>query len=106
MSSDYYGLDGEPITMDEWVRLWGDPATKFVSKTKCAENRYEVSTVYLGLNHGWGDVLQIFETMVFGDGPMDQECVRYATREQALAGHVEMIKRCEFSYACQFGGLS
>jgi len=37
---------------------------------------------------------------------MDQECVRYATREQALAGHVEMIKRCEFSHACQFGGIA
>jgi len=105
--SDYYGLDGEPITMNEWVKLWGDPATKIVAKSPAADGKYEVSTVYLGLDHGWGESgLQIFETMVFGDGPMDQECVRYATREQALAGHVEMIKRCEFSHACQFGGIS
>jgi len=104
--SKYYGLDGEPITMDEWVKLFSDPASKIVAKTNCADDRYTVSTVYLGLDHGWGEGIKIFETMVFGSGPMDQECVRYATREQALEGHAEMVTRCEFSYACQFGGLS
>jgi len=103
---DYYGPDGETITMNEWVKLFSDPAIKIVAKTNCADDKYTVSTVYLGLDHGWGESLQIFETMVFGDGPMDQECVRYATREQALDGHAEMVKRCEFSHACQFGGIS
>ena len=30
--------------------------------------------------------------MVFG-GPLDQECVRYATRTEAEVGHTKMIER-------------
>jgi hypothetical protein len=52
-----------------------------------------VSTVFLGLNHEYfgGEPLW-FETMVFG-GPLDGECERYTTYEQAELGHKKMLAR-------------
>src|SRR3990167_5954569 len=53
----------------------------------------DVSTVFLGLDHQWGDGPPlIFETMVFG-GPLDQETERYSTWEEAEAGHAQMVER-------------
>jgi hypothetical protein len=50
-----------------------------------------VSTVFLGLDHGWdSDVPIVFETMIFG-GERDQECERYATWEEAKAGHARIV---------------
>lgn len=53
-----------------------------------------VSTVFLGTDHSWGGPRPIlFESMIF-HGPMDQEQERYATREEALAGHADLVERC------------
>jgi len=52
-----------------------------------------VSTVFLGLNHNFGDGPPLlFETMVFG-GTLNDEQVRYSTREEAIAGHAKMVER-------------
>lgn len=52
-----------------------------------------VSTVFLGLDHGWGEGPPVlYETMVFG-GPLDGECERYCTRAEAVAGHALMVAR-------------
>jgi hypothetical protein len=48
----------------------------------------KVSTVFLGLDHNYsldGPPL-LYETMIFG-GEHDQYQERYATRDEALAGH-------------------
>jgi len=46
-----------------------------------------VSTVFLGMNHQWGNGPKLwFETMVFG-GPLHEMTQRYTTWEQAEAGH-------------------
>lgn len=54
-----------------------------------------ISTVFLGLDHSFGDERpQWFETMIFG-GLHDEYCERYETWEEAEAGHkraVEMVK--------------
>ena len=55
----------------------------------------EVSTVFLGLDHGFGHVGEpiLFETMVFRLGTRrDLECIRYATWEEAELGHAEIVK--------------
>jgi hypothetical protein len=54
----------------------------------------KVSTVFLGLDHNFGanSVPILFETMVFG-GPMDGEADRYATWDEAVAGHQAMVDR-------------
>jgi hypothetical protein len=51
----------------------------------------DVSTVWMGINHRYGPGPPlIFETMVFG-GPLNQDCRRYTTIEQARAGHAEVL---------------
>lgn len=56
-----------------------------------------VSTTFLrGIDHSFLDqdrpdhVPLLFETMIFG-GPHDQDCWRYATWDEALAGHQEAV---------------
>lgn len=51
-----------------------------------------VSTVMLGLDHGWGGRGPLlFETMIFG-GPHDGYQDRYATHAEAVAGHAAAVK--------------
>ncbi|MFQ5591315.1 MAG: hypothetical protein ACE5FM_00025 [Methyloligellaceae bacterium] len=50
-----------------------------------------ISTVFLGIDHQFGDGPPIlYETMVFG-GPCNEECRRYHTKEEALIGHAAML---------------
>lgn len=53
--------------------------------------RSEVSTVFLGLDHGFGGEPRWFETMVF-DGPMAGRMKRYATWDEAKIGHELMCE--------------
>lgn len=52
----------------------------------------KVSTVWLGLDHGFAGKPLIFETMVFG-GPLAEEQERYSTLTEAMAGHAAMLER-------------
>lgn len=99
--SEWYDLEGNPIDMEQWAALmetkhrsrrtaedgWSTPDE---DPTRVAIDRIgnvRVSTVWLGLNHNWGDGPPlIFETTVFG-GTWDQWQERYSTKEQALKGH-------------------
>lgn len=85
--SDYYDRKGNPITVEEWSEIWRK-TDRTVAKTTLS-NGYRVSTVYLGLDHGWGEGPPlIFETMVFGGEDWSEvDMLRYSTEEQALAGH-------------------
>jgi hypothetical protein len=91
--SDHYILDGRtpvPTDMMTWAK-WFETADRTVSKTQIGE--WEVSTVFLGLDHAFGDGPPLlFETLVFG-GPLDSNMVRYSTWDQAEAGHAEMVNR-------------
>ena len=54
-----------------------------------------VSTVFLGLNHRFGDGPPLlFETLVFG-GPLDGEMDRYSTWDEAVAGHNAIVARVQ-----------
>ena len=75
----------------EWAR-WFEPTT--VSKTTLPSGTV-INTVFLGLDTSFVAGLPIlFETMVFG-GPLAEAQARYATWDQAEAGHLEMVSRCE-----------
>lgn len=53
-----------------------------------------ISTVFLGIDHGWGGTPLIYETMIFYQGSdSDLACDRYPTRELAWAGHQVMLQR-------------
>ncbi|MCG8460126.1 MAG: hypothetical protein MI919_27910, partial [Holophagales bacterium] len=56
-------------------------------------NGSDVSTVFLGLDHNWGDGPPlIYETLVMG-GPLSDEMDRYSTWAEAEAGHAKMLER-------------
>lgn len=123
--SMHYAKDGTPLTLRQWATLFGRPDYQQVASTKLDDDHVWVSTVWLGTDHNFthaGPPLT-FETMVFVrmtdeqkraqrelwdrmfggqprwlDFPYDGgECVRYATLEQALAGHDEMVRSLSFS---------
>ena len=93
-----YILDGhtpkrcdDPILFMQWRRT----ASRRVAQDDI--NWVSVSTVFLGIDHGFGHGPPIlFETMVFG-GVLDQEQERYATWEEAEAGHAAMVVRVKES---------
>lgn len=112
--SPYYDEDGQPIDMMEWVR--NDRRGRFRVQDYTA-NGYVVSTVYLGLDHRFGEngPPLIYETMVFRRWPkrwtpkdhIKQSALfsgelrrinyselatrRYATKAEALAGHHDLL---------------
>lgn len=59
-----------------------------------------VSTVRLSVDHGFGGEPLWYETMVFdcdADGTvtnwLERDCERYATADEALAGHAVMVAK-------------
>ena len=85
--------------METWAR-WFE-ATKDTRERVIAQDRDEsagadgvmVSTVFLGLDHQFGDGPPVlWETLVFG-GSLDGEMARYTSRAAALAGHQVICDR-------------
>lgn len=98
MNLYYYARNGDEITMEQYLPLFADRTYKIVEQTTVGP--YQVSTVWLGLDHSFGDFSKpmIFETMVFtsdsweGRDPLlDLECRRYSTEEEARTGHAEYV---------------
>lgn len=86
----YYDRQGRIICMECWGKLHNDMAYKIVKRTQ-VDVDVVVSTVWLGIDHQWGNGPPlIFETMVFG-GEHDQDTTRYSTEAEALAGHDEIV---------------
>lgn len=92
--SDYYRLDGHeavPCDLSAWAMTMQSAAGRRVASTIIGESR--VSTVFLGLDHSFGEGPPLlFETLVFG-GPLADEMDRCTTWEQAEAMHEAMCKR-------------
>jgi hypothetical protein len=89
-----YILEGQdPVACEDtltWAR-WYETADRKVASDHVGDVR--ISTVFLGLDHGWGEGEPVlFETMVFG-GAMDEEMDRYCTWRAAETGHAAMVKR-------------
>lgn len=107
----YFILDTDrrPVSVDvlTWGRWYEDADNRRVAET--FTELYRVSTVFLGIDHrfsGKGPPI-LFETMVFEKEPHLREifgdlrevhddigeCERYATWDDAEAGHNAMVKR-------------
>jgi hypothetical protein len=81
----YYDIDGNALT--GWP-LTNDDPDGFRIGDDDLPGGVRVSTVHLTLDHQWNKdgAPLIFETMVFG-GEHDEWQCRYATKENAAAGH-------------------
>lgn len=94
----YYDKQGRNIDMNEAAKLLKDMDYKRIAETTLLDGKW-VSTVWLGLNHAFGDTRLplIFETMVFPsrENFNDLDCERYTFLEDAVGGHEEMVKKWE-----------
>ena len=96
VESRHYDREGQPLTLEKWAALFEDFGYRQVARTVTTKGKI-ISTIWLGLDHNFsqkGPPL-IFETMVFGgEGDFDDlDCDRYATEEEALAGHAAMERK-------------
>ena len=92
---------GNPISEAEWARLRrgtnGERNRENIVVKQEHVGTYFVSTVWLGINHQYGEGQPlIFETMVFDDrkefGHEDVYMERYATEAEAVAGHAIAVE--------------
>lgn len=79
-----------PATADE---AWQCESRVAETALGRGQERSRISTVFLQVNHAFGDGPPIlFETMVFG-GPLDGLQDRYATVQEAWQGHDAMAEQ-------------
>ena len=80
--------------MEEFSAFCSNFENKRVAKETVGGS--EISTVFLGVDHGWGNEPGrrpvVFETMVFG-GPLDQEQERCCTWDEAEFQHAQIVER-------------
>ena len=81
-----------------WAMFFEDHDARRVGEDFVAS--YRISTVFLGIDHNFFGVRTrgkhvpiLFETMIFGpdDDALDLHCRRYATWDEAVAGHRETV---------------
>lgn len=96
--SRYYILDdaGGAVSVSDvlqWARWYEESDNRIVAQDTVAGML--VSTVFLAIDHrfaGEGPPI-LWETMVFPQGTADEVyCERYASRSEALAGHVRAVE--------------
>lgn len=88
----HFDRQGKSITLGEWAVLFEDKGYQVLVQTWTLHGAW-VSTVWLGLDHQWGDGPPIiFETMVWHDGN-DTTQERYSTEAAAAAGHEAIVAR-------------
>ena len=89
--SDCAILQGKEVVPCDDLMTW---AGSFQNKDRILKkdfvNGVEISTVFLGINHGFGGPAKWFETMIFG-GKHDQYQDRYSTYDEAMEGHQKAL---------------
>lgn len=103
MGHGHYVLNeqGEPELVEsllEWAARF-DRQTRVIEQTTLPNGLF-VSTVFLGLDHSFGEGPPVlFETMVFGGPenrtPIDDYQERYTSRHDALVGHAKACAEFE-----------
>jgi hypothetical protein len=104
----YYILkDKKIVAVDsalEWGMFFENIKNRRVGWKVCLDGT-TISTVFLGIDHGWNNELPVlFETMVFlyppglaekftDDNLVDIETQRYEIWDQAIKGHKEMVQK-------------
>lgn len=103
MEPFYYILNGrdvEPCSLHEhlnWRYTKPDLQVGFNKMVGFKQVTVTVSTVFIGINLAFAfndRPPAIFETRVFG-GELNQRTWRYATYEQAEAGHQQILELCQ-----------
>lgn len=92
---DEHGQPREEPDVLTWAR-WFQRADRQVACTPLSETAY-VSTVFLGLDHQFGDGPPVlWETMAFGMLAGDER--QYTSREDAIVGHEQVVAELRTLY--------
>jgi hypothetical protein len=98
----YFDVDGRPLSMSEWGLMLQERSEENADEWRIGHDvigAYEVSTVWLGLDHSYLPEAPplIFETMVFepeyerlSSERFDYQ-LRYSTKDEARAGHERVV---------------
>lgn len=83
---------------DDYGQWFNTPGNRRVAETTVGDS--VVSTVFLGIDHRFGETHQpqFFETMIFG-GVRHEEMYRYATWDEAEAGHWGVVELLRYERA-------
>jgi len=87
LDKDNKPIESNIIDYSEWEEK--NPELKAVKQDYIGD--IFVSTVFLGLDHGYDDIPILWETMIF-NGEHDQYQERYASIEEAIKGHETALK--------------
>lgn len=92
MAGQYFDKEGKEITLIEWAKLFEDRDYQRIRHSDLGG--VSVSTVWLGIDHNWGQQGPpvIFETMVFGHYE-EEFMVRYCTEDEAIIGHIAVVEQ-------------
>jgi hypothetical protein len=83
---EYFDKKCDPIDTDKWVKLFSDKSYQIIKQTQLHTGAH-ISTVWLGLTHGYGpNGPLIFETLITLRDE-EEEMYRYATEEEAIKHH-------------------
>jgi hypothetical protein len=102
MAGRYYKLDEKrnvvEISFEEFTSRYETMervirSNTFLQDWKGALVEIRVSTVFLGIDHGWSpdEPPVVFETMIFG-GPESEYQERYSTEAEAIEGHEKALQ--------------
>lgn len=99
--NDRWILDGHVpvpcVDLREWGQWFEVHENRRVARTMIGERGIVVSTVFLGLDHNFGesDVPLLFETMIFDTDDEDEYQVRTATWDEAEKAHEVAVQIVE-----------
>lgn len=99
-----YILVGKDVVREDDVTKWGiwheDINNRRLKQTLVFDGTIRVSTVFIGIDMGWGfshanHQPHVFETMVFDDAQggiaLDSYTQRYAEWDDAMIGHEQIV---------------
>jgi hypothetical protein len=96
-------VDGVPtpepdlLRWGRWFEESGD--ARRVAVTYFGDGTVRVSTVFLALDHNWGQGPPLlWETLVFG-GPLNSLMARYTSKALAEAGHRAIVRQVDAAIA-------
>lgn len=105
--AEFFGLDGNPVTYNEWAYMFRRDPLRLTSKT----NGYLVLTTWLGVDmpdpmsmlgnrYGWrnwepNESPMIYRSVVFNPDLQMIEAFVYPTEDEAYEGHAQLTEKYE-----------
>lgn len=89
----YYDKDGFQIDVERWIELFSDKNYSRIALDRIG--LIKISTVWLGINHNFGNGLPIiFETVVFHNDIAEDQ-YRYSNLQEAKINHKSLVLKIQ-----------